>query len=423
MRRYISHQFPNEIKTYISLILASLLTVITIDFFLYSSDYAQHLFKQLIADKPILSFAITPITFVLIVYIAKYFCHYVQGSGIPQLIAANDSRNKTIRQQLLSFRVAVGKICFIFLGMLGGAPIGIEGPSIHIGGSIFYGFNRFLKLKRKLLIHSLIAIGGSAGLIVAFNAPIAGFLFAYEEIGRKLKKQALVLIAAVSLLVYVLSILYRGNEAYLNDMSIHTINYLLIWQLIPLAILAGISGGLFSKATLYLIEKFISHTKARVILIAIFLGFVIALFNYLSKGQIAGSGRDEVLLMLTGEQLDLDFVLMKYFATLTSLASTIPGGLFMPSISIGAGIGAEMAQYYSNIDFQIIIMMAMIAYLSAVVRAPLTATFVILEMSVSLHLIIPGLLVAFIANWISKQIFTQPIYEALADNYLKLTNS
>ncbi|HIB28664.1 MAG TPA: chloride channel protein [Candidatus Thioglobus sp.] len=421
MRRYISHQFPNELKTYISLILASLLTVVAIDFFLYSSDYAQHLFKQLIASQPELSFAITPITFVLIVYVAKYFCHYVQGSGIPQLIAANDSRNKTIRERLLSFRVAVGKIGFIFLGMLGGAPIGIEGPSIHIGGSIFYGFNRFLKLKRKLLIHSLIAIGGSAGLIVAFNAPIAGFLFAYEEIGRKLKKQALILIAAVSLLVYFLSLLYRGNTPYLANMSAYTIDYSLIWQLIPLAILAGIVGGLFSKATLYLIEKFISHTKFRVILIASLLGLIIAAFNYLSKGQIAGSGREEVLLMLAGERLGVEFVLMKYFSTLSSLASTIPGGLFMPSISIGAGIGAEIATYYTQINAEVIIMMAMIAYLSAVVRAPLTATFVILEMSASLTLIFPGLLVAFAANWVSKQIFTQPIYEALAENYLKLT--
>jgi len=421
MRRYISHQFPNELKTYISLILASLLTVVTIDFFLYSSDYAQHLFKQLIASQPELSFAITPITFVLIVYIAKYFCHYVQGSGIPQLIAANDSRNKTIRARLLSFRVAVGKIGFIFLGMLGGAPIGIEGPSIHIGGSIFYGFNRFLKLKRKLLIHSLIAIGGSAGLIVAFNAPIAGFLFAYEEIGRKLKKQALILIAVVSLLVYFLSLLYRGNIPYLANMSAYTIDYSLIWQLIPLAILAGIVGGLFSKATLYLIEKFISHTKFRVILIASLLGLIIAAFNYLSKGQIAGSGREEVLLMLAGERLGVEFVLMKYLSTLSSLASTIPGGLFMPSISIGAGIGAEIATYYTQINAEVIIMMAMIAYLSAVVRAPLTATFVILEMSASLTLIFPGLLVAFAANWVSKQIFTQPIYEALAENYLKLT--
>ena len=423
MRRYISHQFPNQINTYLSLVLASIITVIAIDFFLLSSDYAQHTFKHLIAKNPSFSLIITPITFVLIVYIAKYFCHYIQGSGIPQLIAANDSRNKSIRRKLLSFRVAAGKIVFIFVGMLGGAPIGIEGPSIHIGGSIFYGFNRFLKLKRKLLIHSLIAIGGSAGLIVAFNAPFAGFLFAYEEIGRKLKKQALILIAITSALVYVLALFYRGNTPYLGDLSAYSLNLELVWQLIPLAILSGIVGGLFSKIILYLITRFISHTKARVIAIALFLGLIVGLFNYLSEGKIAGSGRDEVLLMLAGEQLGVEFVLMKYFSTLTSLASTIPGGLFMPSISIGAGIGAEIAPYYLKIDAQVIIIMSMIAYLSAVIRAPLTATFVILEMSAAINLLIPALLVAFIANWMSKLIFTQPIYEALAENYLKITKN
>jgi H+/Cl- antiporter ClcA len=400
-----------------------MLAVVAIDFFLLSSDFAQHAFKQLVAKNPTLSLVITPITFVLIIYTAKYFCHYIQGSGIPQLIAANDSRNKTIRERLLSFRVAVGKIVFIFIGMLGGAPIGIEGPSIHIGGSIFYGFNRFLKLKRKLLIHSLIAIGGSAGLIVAFNAPLAGFLFAYEEIGRKLKKQALVLIAITSALVYILALAYRGNTPYLGDLSAYSFNLYLIWQLIPLAILTGIVGGLFSKATLYLIAKFISHSKARVITIALFLGLIIGLFNYLSAGKIAGSGRDEVIFMLAGNPLGIDFVLMKYFATLTSLASTIPGGLFMPSISIGAGIGTEIAPYYLKIDTQVIIIMSMIAYLSAVIRAPLTAVFVILEMSAAINLLIPGLVVAFIANWISKQIFAQPIYEALAENYLKLSKN
>ena len=421
MRRYILHQLPNQPKTYLSLLLASLLAVVAIDFFLYVSDYAQHIFKSLINSKPLLSFIITPIAFVLIVYIAKYYCHYIQGSGIPQLIAATDSRNKSIREKLLSFRVAVGKIVFIFLGMLGGAPIGIEGPSIHIGGSIFYGFNRFIKLKRKLLIHALIAIGGSAGLIIAFNAPIAGFLFAYEEIGRKLRKQALILIAIMSGIVYLLAIVYRGSDTYLTDLSSHSIDLVLIWQLLPLAILAGVLGGLFSKTTLYLINKLITHSKFRVITIAIVLGFIVAIFNYLSAGQIAGSGRDEVLLMLENQTLGLDFVAMKYFATLTSLASTIPGGLFMPSISIGAGIGSEAASFYTQIDTQVIIIMAMIAYLSAVIRAPLTSVFVILEMTATLNLLIPGLIVAFIANFISKQIFKQPIYEALADNYLKLT--
>ena len=421
MRRYLSYQFPNEIKTYASLLLASIASVIVITFFLEVSDYAQHSFKNLIGADPYLSFIITPIVFVGIVYVAKYYCHYVQGSGIPQLIAATDSRNKSIREQLLSFRIALGKIGFIFLGMLGGAPIGIEGPSIHIGGSIFYGFNRFIKLNRKFLIHALIAIGGSAGLIVAFNAPIAGFLFAYEEIGRKLKKQALILIAIMSGIVYLFAIMYRGDANYLTNLSAYSLELTLVWQLLPLAILAGVLGGLFSKTTLFLINKFITHSKLKVIIIAVVLGFIVASFNYLSTGQVAGSGKDEVLLMLGGTGLGLDFVAMKYFATLTSLASTIPGGLFMPSISIGAGIGSEVASFYTQIDTQVIIIMAMIAYLSAVIRAPLTSVFVILEMTTTLHLLIPGLMIAFIANWISKQIFAQPIYEALADNYLKLT--
>jgi H+/Cl- antiporter ClcA len=421
MRRYFSHQFPNEIKTYVSLLLAGIASVIVITFFLEVSDYAQHSFKNLIGANPYLSFIITPIVFVGIVYVAKYYCHYVQGSGIPQLIAATDSRNKSIREQLLSFRIALGKIGFIFLGMLGGAPIGIEGPSIHIGGSIFYGFNRFIKLNRKFLIHALIAIGGSAGLIVAFNAPIAGFLFAYEEIGRKLKKQALILIAIMSGIVYLFAIMYRGDANYLTNLSAYSLELTLVWQLLPLAILAGVLGGLFSKSTLFLINKFITHSKLKVITIAVVLGFIIASFNYLSTGQVAGSGKEEVLLMLGGAGLGLDFVAMKYFATLTSLASTIPGGLFMPSISIGAGIGSEVASFYTQIDAQVIIIMAMIAYLSAVIRAPLTSVFVILEMTTTLHLLIPGLMIAFIANWISKQIFAQPIYEALADNYLKLT--
>ncbi|WP_246260810.1 hypothetical protein [Candidatus Ruthia endofausta] len=124
MKRYLSHQLPSGLKTYISLILSSIITLVAIDFFLASSDYTQHIFKHLIASKPYLSLTITPVVFVLIVYVAKYFCHYVQGSGIPQLIVANDSRNKSIREKLLSFKVDIGKIVLIFMGMLGGAPIG-----------------------------------------------------------------------------------------------------------------------------------------------------------------------------------------------------------------------------------------------------------------------------------------------------------
>jgi H+/Cl- antiporter ClcA len=105
------------------------------------------------------------------------------------------------------------------------------------------------------------------------------------------------------------------------------------------------------------------------------------LLHYLSAGKIAGSVHAEVLQILNNKALGLDFVVMKYFATLSSFVSTIPGGVFMPSISIGAGLGSEVANFYTQINTQVVIIMAMIGYLSAVIRAPLTSTFVILEMT------------------------------------------
>ncbi|SMN11070.1 Chloride channel protein [uncultured Candidatus Thioglobus sp.] len=132
MKRYLLYHLPKKFTAYTSLVLANILSVIVIAFFLDISEFSQHIFKSLIAKYPALSFIITPIIFVSIIYIAKYYCHFVQGSGIPQLIATTSSVNKPIRQQLLSFRIALEKIGFIFLTMLGGAPIGIENPSIHI---------------------------------------------------------------------------------------------------------------------------------------------------------------------------------------------------------------------------------------------------------------------------------------------------
>ncbi|VVM22483.1 Chloride channel protein [uncultured Gammaproteobacteria bacterium] len=137
MKRYITHQFPNELKTYALLTLASVLTVVAVTFFLSVSGFSQHVFKTFIVEHPILNFIITPITFVVIIYFAKQYCHFVQGSGIPQLIAATDSRNKSIREQLLSFRVAAGKIGLIFLAMLGVHPLALKGLAFILVAQFF----------------------------------------------------------------------------------------------------------------------------------------------------------------------------------------------------------------------------------------------------------------------------------------------
>jgi len=422
MKRYLSHQFPSRPQTYLAIVLASLLTIIVITFFIEISEFAQDLFKRTVYENPLLSLVITPLAYVSVIYIAKFYTHKVQSSGIPQVIAALDSRNKQIRKQLLAFRIALAKIGFIFVGMLGGAPIGIEGPCIHIGSSIFYGFNRFLSLRRKIMIHSMIVIGGCAGLIVAFNSPIAAVLFAFEELGRKIKKQAMILITFCCAGIYLATISYKGNTPYLGRLDSLEFDYTLTWQLIPLAITAGILGGIFAKIMVILVKKFVVHTKGKVLLVALLLGSIVALFNYFSNGLIAGSGKEEVLLMLESNRLGFDFLLMKYFATLTSLTSTIPGGLFMPAISIGASIGSESTSIITAINPQVLIIMAIVAYLSGTIRTPLTATFVVLEMTATLHLILPALMVAFIASYVSSFIKKEPLYETLAANYYKISS-
>jgi len=422
MKRYILHQFPKRLQTYLAILLAGLLTVIVITFFIEISEFAQLTFKHTVEQKPHLSLVITPFAYVLVIYLAKFYTHRVQSSGIPQIIAALDSRNKKIRQQLLAFRIALTKIGFIFVGMLGGAPIGIEGPCVHIGSSIFYGFNRFLNLKRKIMIHSMIVIGGCVGLIVAFNSPIAAVLFAFEELGRNIRKQAIIFIITCCIGAHLAAISYRGNMPYLGDLSSLSIDYTLIWQLIPMAIISGILGGLFAKIMVILVRRFIVHSKLKVFIVALALGTVVALFNFFSEGLIAGSGKEEVLLMLGAEKLGFEFLLMKYFATLTSLTSTIPGGLFMPAISIGASIGSESTAIITAIDPQVVIIMATIAYLSGTIRTPLTASFVILEMTATIHLILPALMVAFIASYASTFIKKDPLYETLALNYYKIAS-
>ncbi len=419
--RHLSYQLPNNPKTYLYLFVSSIVSIFAIALFLELADFSQNLFKYLNADIPYLSLALTPAVFAAIVYFDKNSLSFFGGSGVPQLIAATDSRNKKIRLILLSFKIAIGKIFLVSFSVLGGASVSFGGPSVHIGSSIFYNFSHRIKLKRKLLINAIIAMGGSVGLIVAFNAPIAGFLFAFEEIGRNLKKQALVLIAIVIFISYMIASIYHGKTPYLANLDNLYFDIANIWRLIPLVIITGILGALFAKLALNLISKFVFAKNSKVVIFAIVCGLIVGSINSINI-HASGSGEREIVMMLSGDKLGYEYIFAKFISSLASFASTIAGGLFMTSISIGAAIGSELSDFYQQIDMQVMVLFGMVSYLSAVIRTPLAAAFLVLEMSGSLELILPSLLIAFVSSYISKQISKKPIYEALADYYLKASN-
>jgi H+/Cl- antiporter ClcA len=417
MHKYFKYYFPQNLKTYIALLSASIVTIVAIIIFLEISHITQQTFKSIIVDYPLYG-VLTPLMFVLLAYLSRYKCHFVGGSGIPQTLAALQSHNKKIRSKLLSFRIAVGKIFFICVAILFGAPVGIEGPSIHIGGAIFYHFARSVAVQRKLFIHTFIAIGSSVGILATVNTPIAALLFAFEETGRNLKKQAKIVIAITVLLVFVGLTIMRDNIPYLGSFA-PTIAIIDIWKLLPMAIVAGILGGVFTKLTLQLMNYIVGSIK-KILLLVFMLGSIIALLNYMSDGLIAGSGHRETLQILAGENFGIEFFIMKFLATLSSVISAIPGGVFMPNITIGASLGSSVVELFGeflHIEHTTIIILSMIAYLSAAMRIPITATVMILEMTTSLHLLIPGLIIALVSNYISSKIHKQSLFSILAEKF------
>ena len=415
--KQILYQLPKNPKTYLYILLSTLASVLAIAFFLELANNAQHIFKKLNNSTSYLTLVLTPIAFALILYFDKKTTGFIGGSGIPQLIAATDSRNRELRLLLLSFKIAISKIFLVAFAVLAGASVSFGGPSVHVGGSIFYNFSHKIQIKKKLFINAIIAMGGSVGLIMAFNAPMAGFLFAFEEIGRNLKRQALILIAIVVFIAYFLGSFYHGNSPYFSDLNHSYFDLLDTWKLLPIILISSVLGAFFAKLALYLIKTFVFSKNTNVIIFAIICGLVVAVVNVINNNA-AGSGENEILMLLSGEKLGYEFILAKFVASLASFASTIAGGLFMTSMSIGAAIGSELSSLYQQIDMQVLVLFGMISYLSAVIRTPLTAAFLVLEMTHSLELILPGVLIAYISGYVSKQISKTPIYEALAQNYL-----
>lgn len=421
MQKYLAFNFLRDYQTYLTLFASIIVTIVAITIFVQISHFSQHTFKVIILEYPLYGI-FTPFIFVAIVYLVKFKCSLVGGSGIPQVLAALETHNKSIRHKLLSFRIAIGKILFIFVGMFFGAPIGIEGPSIHIGSSIFYSFLNSIQSSKEFLIHSFITIGGSIGLLIAFNAPLAAVIFAFEELGSSLKKQAIILIIIITGLTFLLLLFLRGNEPYLGNLNIHWSLaglYGLILPILSISLICGFFGGLFSKLIITLINK-ITGSKTKVFTIIFILGSIIAVLNYLSDGSVAGSGLLETIQILNFNfTFGFEFVWMKFLATLVSVISVIPGGLFMPSISIGAGFGALWIDILGSgaQNYQLIIVLSMTAYLSAVIRAPITASLVILEVTNSLNLLPLAIIIAFISNFISSKIQERTLFTVLSEKF------
>jgi len=387
--------------------------------FTLGSNWMMGLHDRILAHSRWWTFLLSPLVMVVTVFLTRRVFPGTQGSGIPQAIAALRTSDDKQRKQLLSLRLAAGKILMTLLGFLGGASIGREGPTIHVGAAVMYSTGRFTRFPAHYLRHGLIMAGGAAGIAAAFNTPIAGIIFAIEEMARFYEERATGMLLIAVIIAGITALGFMGNYSYFGESSAHFIR-LRDWIAVPMCgVIGGLLGGGFSGLLVFGMRKLRPFAGRYALLIAFGSGFLIACIGFISHGSSYGTGYEQARQVLVeGHELGLGFPFYKMLATLSSYFSSIPGGIFSPSLSTGAGLGADLAPLMPYAPAATVVLLGMVGYFTGVVQTPLTASVIVMEMVNDQSMVLPILAAAFIALGASKLVCRTPVYWSLAEDFL-----
>jgi H+/Cl- antiporter ClcA len=287
---------------------------------------------------------------------------------------------------------------------------------------VFYGRGPFQGAEQRRI---LLLAGGAAGIAAAFNTPLAGIMFAIEELSKNhvfnANSSSLVTVIVSGLIPLAL----LGNYTYFGTSGTN-----LEWDsgmstILICGIVGGMAGGIFSRILLRVsfdttskLAKFIGR---RPLAFAALCGLGVALLGLATDHLVFGTGYQPTRSMLEESgSLPWYFGIAKMLATLLSTLSGIPGGVFAPSLAVGAGIGDNLATLLptSYAPHSAIVLLTMAAYLSGVTRAPVTAFIIMMEMTDSHHMLLPLMAASVVASAASKLISPIPLYHALSQKFI-----
>lgn len=386
----------------------------------YLADHAQAAFRHILGYSPYLPLLLTPVGFALAIFLAIRVFPNSQGSGIPQVIAALRAPDRKSSDSLVSLRTAAGKIVVMTLGLLFGASTGREGPTVQVGGAIMYAIGRWAPYRQS----GFLVAGAAAGVAAAFNTPLAGIVFGIEELSRSFEARTSGLIIGAVIAAGLTSLAIMGDYSYFGSTS-SALPLGRAWLVLPVCgAVCGLAGGIFS-ATLVLFAGGLPGRigvaiKGHPIIFAALCGLGVALCGVLSGTHVFGTGYDEAKSILHGyTEVGQGYGPLKFAATLLSAISGIPGGIFAPSLAIGAGIASDLRTIFPDVPIGALVLIGMVSYLTGVLQAPITAFVITSEMTDDHAMVIPMMAAALIANAVSKSVVREGLYHALAKFFLK----
>jgi H+/Cl- antiporter ClcA len=385
------------------------------------ADVSQSLFREVLVLWPFAPLIITPLGFALASLLTRHVFEGAEGSGIPQVIAARKSQDDGFRRSLVSLRIAFGKIVLLTLGLLCGASSGREGPTVQIGASIMFALGRLAPHRQP----GFMLAGSAAGVAAAFNTPLAGIVFGIEEMSRSFEERTSTVIIGTVIAAGLTSLAILGNYDYFGTTPA-TLPFGVGWiATLVCGVLGGLFGGLFSRI-LIMVAHGLPGRAGRLLTaypaaFAALCGLGVAVCGLSSGNSIFGTGYEQAQSIIHGDGTTVSWFYMplKFIASVLSALSGIPGGIFAPSLSIGAGLGADVARLFSNVPASALALVGMVAFLTGVVQAPITAFVIVSEMTENHAMIIPLMLSALIADGVSKLITRRGLYHALADAIIR----
>lgn len=341
-----------------------------------------------------------------------FFAPEAKGHGVPEVMQAILLKGGNIRP-----RVALIKALASAITIGTGGSVGREGPIIQIGSSLGSTVGQFFRVPSKRL-KTLVGCGAAAGIAAAFNAPIAGALFAVEIILMDFAVAQFSPIVISSVMATVISHHFEGDFAAFQVPPYEMGSTIEIGFYFLLGAVTGLASYLFIKV-LYLSEDFFENRiKFPEYLKPVIGGLVIGLIA-LFYPHVMGVGYDTINIALHGNmfwKLAAVLLFIKIFATSVTLGSGGSGGIFAPSLFMGAMVGAFFGTVVHNLFPDITAgpgayaLVAMGGLVAGTTRAPITAIIIVFELTNDYHIILPLMITCIISMILSSKLSRESIY-------------
>lgn len=386
------------------------------------ADIAQAVFRQIEGASIFWPWLLTPLGFAGVSWATRTYFRGSEGSGIPQTIFVLRPDGGETAARLLKARQIVGRMMLAGAGLFCGGSIGREGPSVHVGAVVAHIFGRWMPHEASVSQQrALILAGGAAGVAAAFNTPLAGIVFAIEELSRSFEERSSGVAMTAVILAGIIAIALVGDYTYFGTPVVGAGANQISAGTFAVALAGGLMGGLFSRGILVGVRGIPGAVgrlqRQRPVLFAGLCGLFVAALGTASAGLTFGTGYSQAKLILTSNaHLPWIYGPGRALATMAAYLSGMPAGILSPSLSAGAGIGqmvADVTHQSSAVPYAIL---GMCAYLAGVTQAPLTSFVIVMEMTTQHAMVLPLMISAALATFVSK-LLSPPLYRSLADRY------